>query len=89
MLGEMRADAGAVMSLTFARDGRTVVAGTQDGLVQLWNTATRREIASWKAHTTIVSGLAFSRGDTVLATVSVDHEMRLWTAPVLAEADRR
>ena len=89
MLGEMRADAGAVMSLTFARDGRTIVAGTQDGLVQLWNTATRREIASWKAHTTIVSGLAFSRGDTVLATVSVDHEMRLWTAPVSAEADRR
>jgi WD40 repeat protein len=77
MLGEMRADA------------RTIVAGTQDGLVQLWNTATRREIASWKAHTTVVSGLAFSRGDTVLATVSVDHEMRLWTAPALAEADRR
>ena len=89
MVGEMRADAGAVMSLTFARDGRTIVAGTQDGLVQLWNTATRREIASWKAHTSIVSGLAFSRGDTVLATASVDHEMRLWTAPVLAEADRR
>jgi WD40 repeat protein len=77
----VRADAGAVMSLTFAQTaGRSWRA--QDGLVQLWNTATRREIASWKAHTTIVSGLAFSRGDTVLATVSVDHEMRLDCAGV-------
>ena len=88
MLGEMRADAGAVMSLTFSRDGRTLVAGTQDGVVQLWNTATRRELTSWRAHTSIVSGLAFSRDDTTLATVSVDHDMRLWPAPTLAEADR-
>ena len=88
LLGEMRADAGAVMSLTFARDGRTLVAGTQDGLVDLWNIATRREITSWRAHTSIVSGLAFSRGDTMLATASVDHDMRLWRAPSLAETDR-
>jgi len=88
MLGEMRADAGAVMSLAFARDGRTLVAGTQDGLVDLWNVATRREITSWRAHTSIVSGLAFSRGDTMLATASVDHDMRLWPAPALPETDR-
>jgi WD40 repeat protein len=88
MLGEMRADAGAVMSLTFARDGRTLVAGTQDGLVDLWSIATRREITSWRAHSSIVSGLAFSRGDTMLATASVDHDMRLWPAPPFAETDR-
>jgi WD40 repeat protein len=88
MLGEMRADAGAVMSLAVSRDGRTVVAGTQDGFVQLWNTATLREITSWKAHTSIVSGLAFSIDDTILATASVDHAMRLWPAPTFAETDR-
>ena len=88
MLGEMRADAGAVMSLNFTRDGRTLVAGTQDGLVALWNIATRREMTSWRAHTSIVSGLAFSGGDTMLATASVDHDMRLWPAPALAETDR-
>ena len=88
MLGEMRADAGAVMSLTFAKDGRTLVAGTQDGVVDLWNIATRREITSWRAHTSIVSGLAFSRGDTMLATASVDHDMRLWPAPALDATDR-
>ena len=87
MIGDMRADAGAVMSLAFTSDGRTLAAGTQDGVVQLWNTAMRREITSWRAHSSIVSGLAFSRDDTVLATASVDHEMRLWPAPALADID--
>jgi hypothetical protein len=54
----------------------------------VWNIATRREMTSWRAHTSIVSGLAFSGGDTMLATASVDHDMRLWPAPALAETDR-
>ena len=77
------------MSLAFSSDGRTVASGTQNGLVQLWNTATGREITTLRAHATIVSGLTFSRDDTILATASVDHDMRLWRAPGFTETDRQ
>jgi WD40 repeat protein len=87
VLGELRGDAGLMWSVGWSADGKTLASGTQDGAVILWNAATRRRIADLPAHTSIVCDLAFSPDDSLLATISVDHELRLLRAPSLAQTD--
>jgi WD40 repeat protein len=85
-LAELRGDAGAMWSVGWSADGKTLASGTQDGAVILWNAATRRRITALPGHTSIVCDLAFSPDDGLLATISVDHELRLLRAPSFADA---
>jgi WD40 repeat protein len=54
-------------------------------LVTFWNVARWREIATLRAHQTIVWDLAFSPDDRTLATISIDETLRLWPAPGFEE----
>jgi WD40 repeat protein len=82
-----RGDAGSVFSLAFAPDGQTLAVGSLDGVVKFWNVRARREVATLKAHDSIVCSLAFSPDGLTLATISVDLTMRLWRAPSFDETD--
>jgi WD40 repeat protein len=76
-----------VDSLAFAPDGRTLAVGTYDGLVELWNVPSRRELTELKVHSSVVFGLAFSPDGRTLATACVDGTLRLWDAPGLGETE--
>lgn len=58
------------MCLAFSAEGGRLAASTQSGDVVVWETATRREVASLKAHTRSIGGVAISPDGRLLASAS-------------------
>jgi transcriptional regulator with XRE-family HTH domain len=70
----------SVNTVAFSPDGRTLAAGNADGSVQLWNVATRQEIAELVGPADQVTSLAFSRDGKTLAGGVADGTVLLWGA---------
>jgi WD40 repeat protein/DNA-binding SARP family transcriptional activator len=74
---------GAVKSMAFSPDGRTLAVGTDDGAVSLWNVATRQQVGpalpvDFSAeYTGGVISIAFSRDGKTLAAVTSDGKVWL------------
>ena len=73
-------DSGWVTALAFSTDSKTLAVGGLGGEVKLWNVAARREMISFKAHTTMVNDVAFSHHGDLLVSGGVPA-LRLWSAP--------
>lgn len=80
-------DMGSVVSVAWSADGQTFAAGTFDGFIKLWNTRTRREMATLRGHTSPVSALEFNRDGRYLISGSFDNTWRVWSAPTIGETD--
>jgi WD40 repeat protein len=66
-------------TIAFSPDGKTLASCTYDGLVQLWNVASARNIAILKGHKRgFVYSVAFSPDGKTLASGSSDRTIRLW-----------
>lgn len=76
----LRSTASPLVSMAASPDGRWLVTGSDDGLVQLWDAATLRPLGEpWTGHGGTVSGVAFGP-DGVVASVGRDNSGRLWDA---------
>jgi WD40 repeat protein/energy-coupling factor transporter ATP-binding protein EcfA2 len=72
---------GAVTSLAFRPDGRTLASAGADGTVQVWDARTHRQLGKpLTGHTDAVRSLAFSRDGRMLASAGADGTVRLWDA---------
>src|SRR5947209_2001536 len=74
---------GPVSSLLFTPDGKTLISGSGDGLIRLWDPATgteRRRLAGHKRGLlSLGPSLALSRdGKTLASGGGADHTIRLW-----------
>ena len=73
-----------VRDLAFSPDGRTIasVAGAYRGQnadeVQLWDSITGRQLATYHGHTSLVTAVAYFAGGRRLATASDDRTIKLW-----------
>lgn len=56
--------------MAWSPDGTQIATGRDDGLVQLWDATTSRNMASWSIHDWLVDGLAFSPDGALLASGS-------------------
>jgi WD40 repeat protein len=70
-----------ITSLAMARDGQTVAVAlaNREGVVCLWDPATRRVRGELRGHTDRVTCVAFSPDGKHLLTASRDHTAKLWT----------
>ena len=69
-----------VSSVAFSPDGRTLVSGSKNGIIRLWDTQTSILRQSLTGHTGSVSSVVFSSDGTSLASGSSDNTIRLWDA---------
>ena len=79
-LGLLTGHANTVHSVVFSRNSTTLVSGSIDGQVKLWDVATKENIATLTGHTSEVYSVAFSPDDTTLASAGgfQDYKVRLW-----------
>ena len=80
---------GAILTLAFSPDSRTLAVGSFDGAIKLWNVPERQEIGALKGHISNIWALTFSPDGRTLASSSYDHTVRLWPAPGFEETDAR
>jgi WD40 repeat protein len=64
--------------LAFSPDGRTVISGSDDNSVRLWDIETGRELRQFKGHTSYVRSVAFSPDGHSILSGGSDKTIRLW-----------
>jgi WD40 repeat protein len=67
-----------VTSVNFSPDGKTLVSGSGDKTIKLWNVETGQEIRTLKGHDSVVSSVNFSPDGKTLVSGSWDNTIKLW-----------
>jgi len=65
-------------AVAFSPDGRLLASGTGPDL-ELWEVATGRRLAGWRAHEHRITEVAFSHDAEALLTSDYEHAVRSWT----------
>lgn len=76
----LRGHQARVSSLIFAPDGRTLISGSIDKTVRLWDAWTGQEMRKLVAHSGGVNAVAVSRDGTVIISGSFDQTLVCWDA---------
>ena len=74
-------------ALDFSPDGKTLVSGSSNHNVILWDVATGMQLRTFHAHTNAVMGAAFSPDGNTLATAGNEGVLRLWEAASFQEIE--
>jgi WD40 repeat protein len=74
------ADKSGITSVAFSPDSRTIVSGSRDRTLKLWNAASGRELRTLAGHTSSVSSVVFSPDGRLIASGSEDNTIKLWDA---------
>ncbi|KAI9683621.1 MAG: ASTRA complex subunit [Trizodia sp. TS-e1964] len=73
----LRGHASAIHSIQFIRHNSRLVTGDAEGWIVLWDTATRRPVAVWKAHDGAILGTC-SWGGSRIITHGRDNRLFVW-----------
>jgi WD40 repeat protein len=68
----------SVWGVAFSPDGRTLVSGSQDKTIKLWDLSSGKVLQTLEGHTESVWGVAFSPDGYTLASGSEDSTIKLW-----------
>ncbi|QLE43858.1 serine/threonine protein kinase [Nostoc sp. C052] len=74
-----------INTIAISPDGNTLVSGSDDKNIKLWDLNTQKVIASLSGHSQAVKSVAFSPDGQILATASDDKTIKLWQVETLKE----
>ncbi len=77
--------AAEINSLAISPDGNTLVSGSEDKIIRLWDLNHKKCFASLAGHSQAVKSVAFSPDGQILATASDDRTIKLWDVNTLHE----
>ena len=67
-----------VNSVAFSPDGRTIVSGSSDDTLRIWDAITGKHMQTLEGHTDSVYSVAFSPNGRIVASGSNDDTLRIW-----------
>lgn len=70
--------ADAVLCVAIAPDGQTIVSGSRDKTIKVWNLETGTEIRTLQGHLDAVNAVAFSDRGNLIASGSSDKTISIW-----------
>ena len=79
LLMTLNMDSG-INSVAFSKDGSLISAGSNNGLVQVWDALTGKEKHMLNGHTSSVNSVAFSSDGSHIVSGSHDNSVRVWDA---------
>src|SRR5437867_9824375 len=74
----LKGHAGSVLTVKFTADGKTLVSGSRDHTVRIWDVATGELKRTLTNHTADVYAITFSHDGKLMASGSVDTKIILW-----------
>lgn len=78
---ELSGHSKSVLSTCFARDSRTLLSGSADGTIRVWDSQTGEVQAQLEDHQGAVTCVRFSPDGSIIASASADKTIRLWKFP--------
>jgi WD40 repeat protein len=69
---------GLILTVAFSPDNKTLLTGSLDKTIRLWDVATGKQVALWAGHVDTVSAVAFAPDGKTAASTSWDKTIRLW-----------
>jgi WD40 repeat protein len=71
-------DHAAAAGIAFSPDSRTIAIASSDGVVRLWDVASRQTRTELKGHRSGVRRVVFSKDGRILASAGSDRTVRIW-----------
>lgn len=78
---ELSGHSKSVLSSCFARDNRTLLSGSADGTIRVWDSQTGELHAQLEDHEEAVTCVRLSPDGAMMASASADKTIRLWKFP--------
>jgi WD40 repeat protein len=67
-----------VSCITFSRDGQTLISGSVDGEIRVWDVAEGECKKYWQGHSVKIWSISLNRDEKTLASCGEDRSVRIW-----------
>lgn len=70
-----------VSSVVFSKDGKTIISGSHDKTIKIWNYSSGTLRTTLTGHSDRIQSVAFSPNGKLLASGSSDKTVKIWNMP--------